>query len=43
MEGVVEEEMGLQSGSGCDVEYSDGGGRTQLTLFFMLLKHLPFS
>lgn len=23
----------LQNGSGCDVEYSDGGGRIQLTPF----------
>lgn len=27
------EKGGLQSGSGCDMEYSDGGGRIQLTPF----------
>lgn len=35
-----EEEEGVQGGSGCDVEYSDGGGGIQLTPFLFLFSFL---
>ena len=36
-----EEGGGVQSGSGCDMEYSDGGGNIQLTPFHFLFFFLP--